>query len=798
MRQVTLFNDDWKFHRGDVPGADAPVFDDRAWRPVTLPHDWSIEGPFDPKWASATGFLPGGVGWYRKTFPAPTSPAGGKVYVDFDGVYCNGEVWINGHFLGKRPSGFASFRHDLTPYLHTDGPNVIAVRADHTRYADARWYTGSGLYRNVWLTSTGPIHVRQWGVSVTTPVVTPHLAQVQAAVTVQNHTDIAASVEIALALRDAQGAVVAEGWASAEIAPGEEAMAGDVLTVPGPRLWSPEQPALYTLRTAVSHNGESVDAEDTTVGLRSIRFDPDEGFFLNDRNVKLKGVCLHDDAGALGVAVPPKVWERRLWILKDAGVNAIRMSHNPHAPELYDLCDRLGFLVQDEAFDEWELPKNKWVEGWNVGTPGKDGPSEHFAEWGEADLGAMIRRDRNHPSVVMWSIGNEIDYPNDPYTHEALDRGASPQSYGQGQNPEHPHADRLGEVARRLAGIVRALDPTRPVTAGLASALMSNETGMADALDMAGYNYQEGRYAEDHARYPHRVLYGSENGMSWDNWRAVAENPYVCGQFLWTGIDYLGEARTWPSRSNGAGLMDLAGRAKPEWFYRQSLWSDTPMIYLGTRPVPDGDDARSLWSHKQAAPVWHGADGTPVRAVCFTNCEAAELFVNGRSRGVQSRADDADTVLWWDVPYEPGTLTVRGLNGGQAVCTSERKTSGPAQKLLAETDAAALAADGVDVAHVSVTVADADGVPIYDADHAVTWIVDGPARLLGLESGDHTSHEDYKAPTRPAFHGRLLGYVQATGASGPVTVHVSAPGLEEAVVVLRGAGTSLREAGDPS
>ena len=373
---------------------------------------------------------------------------------------------------------------------------------------------------------------------------------------------------------------MAEGRASAVVPPGGEQSAGDVLSVPGPRLWSPEQPALYTLRTEVHHNGAVVDLEETSVGIRSIRFDPDAGFFLNDQNVKLKGVCLHDDAGALGVAVPPKVWERRLKTLKDAGVNAIRMAHNPHLPELYDLCDQLGFLVQDEAFDEWERGKNKWIAGWNVGTAGQDGTHEHFDEWSEADLGNMILRDRNHPSVIMWSIGNEIDYPNDPYTHEVLDRGASPQSYGPGYKPGNPHADRLGEVARRLAGFVRALDPTRPVTAGLASALMSNETGFADALDVAGYNYQEGRYAADHARYPRRVLYGSENGMRWDFWQAVAENPYVCGQFLWTGIDYLGEAGKWPTRSNGAGLLDLAGLPKPEYFYRQSLWAETPMVYL--------------------------------------------------------------------------------------------------------------------------------------------------------------------------------------------------------------------------
>ena len=786
MRQTSLFNGGWRFHLGEAPGADAPAFDDSEWRPVILPHDWSIEGPFDAEWASATGFLPGGVGWYRKTFAAPDGfAAGQKVSLRFDGVYCNGEVWINGHFLGRRPSGFASFHYDLTPHLRPGGRNVVAVRVDHSQFGDARWYTGSGIYRPVHLVVTDPIHIKPWGVSVTTPIISANLAQVQVEVTVRNDTGADAPVEVALSLRDPQGTVVAEGRASASVPPGGEGVAGDVLSVPGPRLWSPEQPALYTLRTEVRQGGAVVDLEETSVGIRSLRFDADDGFFLNDRNVKLKGVCLHDDAGALGVAVPPKVWERRLLTLKAAGVNAIRMAHNPHLPELYDLCDRLGFLVQDEAFDEWEEGKNKWVAGWNVGTPGKDGPHAHFAEWGEADLGNMVLRDRNHPSVIMWSIGNEIDYPNDPYTHEALDRGASPQSYGPGFKPGNPHADRLGVVARRLAGFVRALDPTRPVTAGLASALMSNETGFADALDVAGYNYQEGRYAEDHARYPNRVLYGSENGMRGDFWEAVTRNPYVCGQFLWTGIDYLGEAGRWPARSNGAGLLDLAGLPKPEYFYRQSLWAEAPMVFLGTRAVPEGEEAGSLWSHKQAAPVWQGTDGVPNRAVCFTNCESAELFLNGLSLGIKRRADAPDGVLWWDVPYAPGTLTVHGLNNDVMACTAELKTAGPAQRLAAETDTRTLAADGVDLAHIAVTITDADGVPVYDAAHEITWTIDGSARLLGLESGDHTSHEDYQAPTRRAFHGRLLGYLQATEMPGPVTVRLTAPGLDEAVVTLR-------------
>lgn len=785
MRRVDRFNDGWKFHKGDAAGAEAADFDDGGWRTVTLPHDWGIEGPFDPRWASATGYLPGGVGWYRKTFQAPASDEPKQIYVHFDGVYCNSEVWINGHLLGRRPNGFVSFRYDLTPHLHVGGQNTLAVRVDHRQFADCRWYTGSGIYRNVYLVVADPLHIALWGVFATTPVVTADEAQVRVEVSVQNHSTLAADVRVENTLRDAEGNVVAQASAPASVSPGEERSAESRLEVTRPRLWSPERPDLYVLRTEIRRDGQVVDAEETRMGIRHFHFDPDQGFFLNGENLKLKGVCLHDDAGALGVAVPAKVWERRLRRLKAAGANAVRMAHNPHMPELYDLCDELGFLVQDEAFDEWEGGKNKWIEGWNAGAPGKDGYSEHFAEWAEIDLRDLIRRDRNHPSIIMWSIGNEIDYPNDPYTHPVLDTGTNPQSFGRGFKPDLPHADRLGEVARQLVGIVKALDDTRPVTAALAAALISNETEFADALDIVGYNYQEYRYAEDHARYSDRVIYGSENSIREDAWRAVADNPFISGQFLWTGIDYLGEARQWPFRSSTPGLLDLAGRQKPEYYLRQSLWTAEPMIYLATRDVPDGEAGASPPRRRRAEPVWDGTPGQPVRVVCFTNCERAELFLNDRSLGVKDRESAENGMLFWDVPYEPGTLRAEGGNGDGTAASWTLATAGPPRKLLAEADADVWGADGVDLVHVEVTVTDENGVPVYAADTEIHWTIEGPARLLGLESGDPASHEDYQSDRRKAFHGRLLGYVQSTEESGAVTIRLRAPGLEDATVRVR-------------
>jgi beta-galactosidase len=475
--------------------------------------------------------------------------------------------------------------------------------------------------------------------------------------------------------------------------------------------------------------------------------------------------------------VPAQVWERRLRLLKEAGANAIRMAHNPHMPELYDLCDRMGLLVQDEAFDEWELPKNKWVEGWNVGAPGHDGTSAHFAAWAEADLADMVRSHRNHPSVIMWSIGNEIDYPNDPYSHEVLDESSNPQSFGFGFKPEHPHASALTPIAQRLAAVVRRHDPTRPVTAGLAAALIANEVGLADALDVAGYNYQEYRYAEDHARYPGRALYGSENGMQLQFWQAVIDHDFVAGQFLWTGIDYLGEAGKWPARSNGAGLLDLAGFRKPEFYYRQSIWTGEPMIYIGTAPAQQPGERTTLWSHKQAAPVWEGMQGEPFTVRCFTNCASAELLLNGRSLGVQRRDEAQEGVLLWEVPFEPGALTVVGMAEGEALCRFTLQTSGPLAALDVAVDRPTLCAAQNDLAHIAVTAVDAERVPVYGADAPVSWHVEGPARLLGVESGDHQSHEPYQAAERRLFHGRQLGYLQATGEAGAVRVTLTAPGL---------------------
>lgn len=419
-----LFNENWTFHKGDLTPEEA-MGDDISWRDVRVPHDWSVEGPFSSKWASGTGYLPGGIGWYKKNFEIPDYDENRRYAIYFDGIYKNSEVWINGEYMGKRPNGFIPIQYDLTQYLRAD-KNVILVKADHTDYADSRYYTGSGLYRNVYLLTLDSQHFSQWGVFFQTPEVSANHAKSRVSIEVENHDEIRKNSVIQTILKEKGGNVVATSQRNLQLRPGKENYAELDLEIEQPHLWSPDSPTLYDLQVNLIIEREEVDVWNEKIGFRYFRFDADEGFFLNGENMLLKGVCFHHDAGALGAAVPKEVWAKRFETLKELGVNAIRMAHYPHQDYIYELADEMGFLVQDEAFDEWEFGKNKWIEGWNVGTPGNEGYHEAFSEWGQRDVQDMIRRSRNRPSIFMWSIGNEIDYPNDPYSHPILDEGRNP------------------------------------------------------------------------------------------------------------------------------------------------------------------------------------------------------------------------------------------------------------------------------------------------------------------------------------------------------------------------------------
>ncbi|GAA4317644.1 glycoside hydrolase family 2 TIM barrel-domain containing protein [Mucilaginibacter gynuensis] len=781
VNEKELFNTGWKFHKGDLNDAQNVTYNDAGWRKLTLPHDWSIEEPFSEKWASATAYLPGGIGWYRKTFTLSAVQAGKRLYIYFDGVYMNSDVWINGHHLGKRPNGFTPFEYDITPFVNKSKPNVIAVKADHSEFADSRWYTGSGIYRNVYLKVKNDVHFKLWGVGFSTPVVGKDKAEGKVNVAIANNQNAKASVTVKASLIDAAGKVVGQKSNTVTIAAKDSADTGLDFVVNNPRLWSVNKPELYTLTVSLWQNGKKTDEWKDEVGIRKIEFDADKGFFLNDENLKLKGVCIHDDAGALGVAVPPEVWVRRLRKLKAGGTNSIRMSHNPHADYLYKLCDKMGFLVMDEAFDEWEYGKNKWVEGWNVGKPANFGYHTYFKEWAERDVRDMVQRSRNHPSIIMWSIGNEIDYPNDPYTHPVLDSGRNPQIYGKGYMPEHPPVSRLGELSKKLANAVKSVDKSRPVTAALAGVVMSNTTDYPDNLDLVGYNYQEYRYKDDHAKYPKRFIYGSENGMAISAWNAVDSNQYISAQYLWTGIDYLGEAGKWPWRSNEAGLLDMAGFEKASYYLRKALWTNEPVIYLDSF---DGTaNERAVKNPRATNRSWNWPAGSKIKIRCYTNCDEAELILNGKSLGKQAVKND-HTLFFDAFDYEPGELLVKGYKNGKEICTDKLLTAGPVAAIKTNIYHDALIAKQTAYQQIEVNITDAKGILVNNADGLLNVKTNKDAVIMGIENGDATSHDSFTAAEHKVRNGSLIIYLKKLNPLTAVGIVLTYPGAAPVTVKL--------------
>ena len=765
------FNDGWLFQLGDEEDSYRPEYADSTWRHLSLPHDWSIEGTYSPDLASGTGYLPGGVAWYRKHFNHRASDAPEKTYIYFEGIYNRSDVYVNGHHLGNRPNGYASFMYDLTPYLK-EGDNVVSVRVDHSRYADSRYYTGSGIYRDVYLVKSSATHIAQWGVGFETESLKGKKAKVKVRVAVENPVE---GLTVRTSLIDDSGKTVARASGKTSDS--------CILTmeVPDARLWSLDSPYLYTLRTDLLRDGMSMDSSEIPVGIRTLGFDPDTGFSLNGKNMKVKGVCIHHDAGALGAVVPEEVWQRRLMRLKELGVNALRMSHNPQAPAVYDIADRVGLLIMDEASDEWEFPKRKWIKGWNKGKPGYDGSYDFFEEWIDRDVADMVRRDRNHPSVFLWSIGNEVDYPNDPYSHPVLDGNNSAISqpmYG-GYNPDAPDAMRIGKIAKRLAKVVKGIDTSRPTTGALAGVVMSNETAYPEAVDIVGYNYTEDRYDIDHKAYPDRVIYGSENRSDYNAWKAVRDKDFIFGQFIWTGIDYLGESGAWPSRGLYTGLLDFAGNPKPRGQFRASLWSDTPVTYIGTYPKPRRGD----WLSIDAWDSWNYEPGEEIRVVCYTNSPKARLLLDGEVVGDIKDKDDATGIIHWDIPFAPGRLMAEGIGeDGDVESSYTVATSGRPYAITVSADRDSFEKAG-DVAHVFINIVDENGIPVKLADNEVTVRINGPAELLALESGDNFDMGNYRDNRQRVYRGKLLGYVRAME-TGPVSITFTSPLLKSATIEL--------------
>ena len=805
-RTVLDFNADWSFHLGQ-PAANA------VWEPVHLPHDWSIRRGYQQEnTAASTGFVEGGTGYYKKSFTLPLESGNKRTWVEFDGIYANAEVAINGHVLGQRPNGYSSFSYDLSDHLrYGEDTNELTVRVDHEAYADTRWYTGSGIYRDVRLVTTSPVHVPQWGVRVTTPEVSAEAATVVVSTQVVGG---GAGARVRTIIRNADGQVVGD-----QTSPAAES-ATETFQLAAPRRWSPDSPNLYVAETTVLVDDEPVDQTSTVFGIRSIRFDADRGFILNGERLKIKGVNLHHDVGALGAAATKASWVYRVQKLKDIGVNAIRMAHNPHAPILMEVCNELGMLVMDEFFDEWHRPKGKNLV--YIGDEAAEGAiasgySEHFLEWAERDLKDLIRRDFNHPSVIMWSIGNEIEWTFPKYSQAYYK--VNPGIAGYGETPIFDPAvvapiakevlgdnDSLAIVARMLSNWVKEEDTTRPTVCGSVRPSIALVSGYADAVDILGFNYRQNSYDAAHAAYPELKLIGSENWGDYSEWREVKDRDFVAGMFTWTGFAYLGEAGPWPRKGLEISFFDYAGFKTPRGHFYECLWNDTPKAYLVTTPAATSEfsyDPRAGWTftmQKSPPPVWgelrrwewykvnehwNYEDKESIVVQAYTNAESAELFLNDRSLGKLRRADFADdNVLKWLVPYEAGELLVRAYNGEETVAEYELNTTGAPAKLVLSADKEAVG-DRYDLAHVAVQLYDEDGNKVVDAPQEVTFSVDGPGELVAVDNGWENNVANHYQDKVTTHLGRALAIVRAGAGKGPITITATAAGLTSEPIVLQ-------------
>lgn len=793
-QKITL-GEGWLFHLGDCPDAWRKDFSPEGWQQVTVPHDWSVALPFSREYSSGTGYAAGGIGWYRCTFHLPECLRGRRILLSFDGVYKNSQVWCNSIYKGFHPNGYTPFSYDISKEaVFGSRENVICVRVDRTELADSRWFTGSGITRKVTLTVSDAVCTDEYGVCFTVSEADQKHACVRTETRVLNTSDSSRTVTVISRLTDKDGVCALELSETAEIPSGGSMTYQTSGILEDPALWSPDSPCLYTLSTWLREEDGSLRLADTlSVGIRTFSFDPDHGFFLNGQSLKFKGVCVHHDAGALGAAVTREIWVRRLEKLKRMGCNAIRMSHNPHMPELYDLCDSMGFLVMDEAFDEWELPKNKWSTGHNVYPPKHQGYYGYFSQYHSEDLRAMILRDRNHPSVILWSIGNEIDYPNDPYCHPRFEtmtgnNDANKPEEERRYNPDRPNAERLKDLAAMLAEEVRAIDTTHPVTLAAAFPELSSHLGFLDALDVAGYNYKEHLYPESHERFPRLPFLGSENGHSLEAWRAVTDNEYISGQFLWTGIDYLGEAHGWPYRASGAGLLTLAGFEKTGYYRRMSFWSETPMAHLATVRA----ETAAAAPHKEWIPYleyWNYTEGEQVEVVCYTNLSQAELFLNGESLGLKQKSPDEDGIRW-QIPFHPGTLSVHASGSLTTVpAGTHAETAGDQLETVGAPCRLAMQVYELpentvpeEIFQIEVSVLDGMGRPVVTDSSRIRVDVSG-GTLIGLESGDIADCTEYTSPMRHAYHGRLLIFCRKSGES-PMTVTAEAEAFTPARTVI--------------
>ena len=767
-RQTENFDAGWRFLQADAPGAETNNFDDAAWQKLNLPHDWSIAGPFAEtnKTGGAGAFLPSGVGWYRKHLTLPETDSNQCVSVAFDGVMQNSDVWINDFHLGHRPNGYVSFSYELTGHLNFGGDNVLAVRTDTSAQPASRWYTGAGIYRHVRLVVNDPIHFLPNGIFISTPQVSAEQATVHLQTIVTNQSAVQNGIFIVATLLDSTGKIVGSAETYGQtLESGKSAQIERDIIVKNPQLWSLEKPVLYRMVVTVKSgiNGPisytiptTLDSETNSFGIRDAHFEADTGFWLNGKNIKIKGVCLHAEGGAFGAAVPLFIWEARLKTLKTLGVNAIRTAHNPPAPEFLGLCDRLGFLVMDEMFDCWTVAKNPY--------------DYHlfFNDWSHTDERDAIARDRNHPSVILYSVGNEI--------HDT------------------PQADKAKKILSGLVAVAHAADPTRPVTQALFRPNVSHDydDGLADLLDVVGQNYREKEILAAHEQKPSRKILGTENTHDRNQWLAVRDHAPYAGQFLWTGIDYLGESRRWPVIGHGSGLLDRTGAVRPLARERESWWSAALMVAITrrvaqTEAMPNDPGYGAEEKHTQVL----FADWTPrslgphdENVEIYSNCKEVELFLNGRSLGSKSLNADASSRNW-QVPFAPGTLEAVGRNGGKIAATDKLQTAGKPAKIILSAETQALTPGWDDVAIVRAKITDAEGVEIPRAQNLIAFSLSGPGTIAAVDNGDNTSHEFFQTDSRRAYLGECVAFVKATAADGEIILTATATGLTDGSLAIK-------------
>ena len=747
-REIRSIDDEWSFFQGSAAGAEKVTFDSASWEKVDVPHDWSISGKFDKSAATkgSGGWMPSGVAWYRKELSLPDDLGDRRVWIEFDGVMANSEVWLNGKHLGVRPSGYVSFRYDLTDGIGSE--NVIVVKADTSAQPASRWYTGAGIYRHVRLVITDPVHVSPWGVFVSSSEVGPKEAQLKISTSVSNDTEKSQKVEIHSAVLKPGGEEIARTVSEITISKGANETVTQQVNVKNPELWGVISPQLHQLITTVHVNGKTVDEVKTRFGIRSAEFTSDRGFLLNGEQMKIKGVCLHHDGGAVGVAVPLGVWERRLKTLRELGVNAIRTAHNPVAPEFLDLCDRMGFLVMDEFFDCWTKGKNH--HDYHL----------HFKKWAHIDLRDGILRDRNHPSVVLYSVGNEI--------HDT------------------PHPEIAIPILKGLVEVCHATDPTRPVTQALFRPNVSGdfENGLADLLDVIGVNYRDEELLKAWEDQSGRKIIGTEQGHERSTWFRCRDHPQHAGQFLWVGIDYLGEARTWPVTTFNSGLLDRAGFVQPRGYERQSWWSDKMMVrafrrVAATEETPSDPGYEAVeWKRRQVLfPDWTSSRTGPHRenVEVYSNAEEVELFLNEKSLG--KKRVKKDIAVNWKVDFQPGEVKAVAYLDGNTVATDILRTADEPAKITATSDRSSLQEGWDEVANVVIHVTDKNGTVVPRASNKLTFSIEGPGEIIGVDNGSIISHEPFQGSERSAYQGRVLVILRRVDAEGTIILKAAADGL---------------------